>query len=234
MDYEIKILLNNLIDAVNNTNHTDWWMFGVSLINIIATCFLSILLWRTTQKIGAQQNKLQKQQNKLNKFEIYKDLYITIYNIGEFSISFLTHVNTIIKNIDNEIAEYYLKKIDSDAKLLHSQIKENKISFILKPNNKIDFSDFDALFDSINAIIHLCNAIRNGSLTLSTSYEQVTGEMSRSDRLDIDDLLKYVENNHINIGPLVFQMSFFGVYTYKIFEQKNIIRIIEKEFSEDL
>lgn len=75
MDYETKILLDNLIDAVNGTNHTDWWMFSVSVAGVLASLVVSFMLWRTTKKIGERQNVLQYHSIKMQMYEKYFTLY---------------------------------------------------------------------------------------------------------------------------------------------------------------
>ena len=100
MDPELKILLEQLISAVNSTNNTDWWMWGVTAISIVVSAILSVLLWHTSRKLGKRQNEiaeqqaeLQKQQNEfvkqqieiqqrqyqIEKFNNYKDLHRDIY-----------------------------------------------------------------------------------------------------------------------------------------------------------
>ena len=86
MDPELKILLEQLISAVNSTNNTDWWMWGVTAISIVVSAILSVLLWHTSRKLGKRQNEkaeqqttIQKQQYKIEKFNNYKDLHRDIY-----------------------------------------------------------------------------------------------------------------------------------------------------------
>ena len=90
MSADEKVLFEELIKAVNNT---DWWMFAITAVSVVASAVLSLLLWNTTKKIGKRQNEIakrqneiaeqqttiQKQQYKIEKFNNYKDLHRDIY-----------------------------------------------------------------------------------------------------------------------------------------------------------
>lgn len=71
-------MLGNLIDAVNSTNHTDWWIFGVSAISTLASLVVSFMLWSTTKKIGKRQNALQYHTIKMQMYEKYFAIYKAI------------------------------------------------------------------------------------------------------------------------------------------------------------
>ena len=86
MDPELKTLLEQLISAVNSTNNTDWWMWGVTAISIVVSAILSVLLWHTSRKLGKRQNQIaeqqteiQKRQYQIEKFNNYKYLHRDIY-----------------------------------------------------------------------------------------------------------------------------------------------------------
>lgn len=90
MDAELKTLLEQLIAAIQSTNHTDWWMWGVSAFSVIVSAILSVLLWVTTKRLGKrqheiaeQQTALQKEQNKIAEFEIYREIYRDIYKLQQ-------------------------------------------------------------------------------------------------------------------------------------------------------
>ena len=64
MDYETKIYLDNLIEAVEKLNSPDWWSIGITIVNAL------IMIW-----LGCKQYKLQKEQSKLQEYAIYRKLY---------------------------------------------------------------------------------------------------------------------------------------------------------------
>ena len=59
MDYEIKIYLDNLIEAVEKLNSPDWWTIGITIVNAL------IMIW-----LGWKQYKLQKEQSKSQEYAI--------------------------------------------------------------------------------------------------------------------------------------------------------------------
>ena len=65
MDYETKLLLNKLVEAVEELNSPDWWTIGITVVNAL------IMIW-----LGWKQYKLQEQQNKLARY----DENIALYN----------------------------------------------------------------------------------------------------------------------------------------------------------
>ena len=77
MDYETKIYLDKLIEAVDKLNSPDWWTIGITVVNAI------IMIW-----LGWRQYKLQQQQTKQQDYEPNKELLV------------------IIKGIDNQIEHH--------------------------------------------------------------------------------------------------------------------------------
>lgn len=67
MDYETKIYLDNLIEAVEKLDSPDWWAIGITVVNAI------IMIW-----LGWKQYTLQKQQTNAQEFSTYRDLYNVI------------------------------------------------------------------------------------------------------------------------------------------------------------
>ena len=86
MDYETKILLNKLIEAVDSP---DWWIIVITGVNAL------IMIW-----LGWNQNKLQKRQTEATEFELYKRLSLIIKEI-HFEAKFVMFdvYNYLINNI---------------------------------------------------------------------------------------------------------------------------------------
>ncbi len=64
MDYETKIYLDNLIEAVEKLDSPDWWAIGITVVNAL------IMIW-----LGWKQYTLQKQQTNAQEFDTYRNLY---------------------------------------------------------------------------------------------------------------------------------------------------------------
>ena len=75
MDYETKILLNRLVEAVGNP---DW--YTIIITSVITIINASIMLW-----LGWKQYKLQQKQVKLEEYDLYRQMYNCINAI---------HINT--------------------------------------------------------------------------------------------------------------------------------------------
>lgn len=67
MDYETKIYIDNLIEAVEKLDSPDWWAIGITVVNAL------IMIW-----LGWKQYTLQKQQTNAQEFSTYRDLYNVI------------------------------------------------------------------------------------------------------------------------------------------------------------
>ena len=77
MDYETKIYLDKLIEAVDKLNSPDWWMIVLTVINIVAFVFVAC----TQIKIQKHQTKLQEQQNKAQEYEFFRSLYKVVNRV---------------------------------------------------------------------------------------------------------------------------------------------------------
>jgi hypothetical protein len=71
MDYETKLIVEKLIDAIHQP---DWWGFG-------ATIFVGIVAAAITYVLGKRQNDLQEQQTKQQEYELYRRLYKLFFAI---------------------------------------------------------------------------------------------------------------------------------------------------------
>lgn len=110
MDYESKILLNNLVSS------TDFWTIVITAVNAL------IMVW-----LGWNQYKLQKRQTKVQEYDIYRKLYTLLSNanneIDKFledlfhglwehhykaDKNFLQRKLTLIDNIRKDLSESYI------------------------------------------------------------------------------------------------------------------------------
>lgn len=67
MDYETKIYLDKLVEAIEKPDGPDWWAIGITVVNAL------IMIW-----LGWKQYTLQKQQTNAQEFSTYRDLYNVI------------------------------------------------------------------------------------------------------------------------------------------------------------
>ena len=145
MDPELKTLLEQLISAVNSTNNTDWWMWGVTAISIVVSAILSVLLWRTSRKLGKRQNEIaeqqteiQKRQYQIEKFNNYKDLHRDIYKCKCMFEAILPKIYeyfvAVEREMQNNAIEDHLEQI---TKLL-SDVQSRVSDAMLRGDKQLD------------------------------------------------------------------------------------------------
>lgn len=112
MDYETKIYLDKLIEAVNST---DWWTIGITVVNAL------IMIW-----LGWKQYKLQEQQNKLARYDENIALYNNMKRIHWYVQYVFRNINYTLENI-----KYHKTYFDKDI----TTLKELRKWFIENESN---------------------------------------------------------------------------------------------------
>ena len=82
MDYETKILLNRLVEAIDSP---DWWTIALTIINTIAVIVIAYMQIRMQR----QQTNLLKRQTEAQEYELYRNLARIIKEI-HFESKFVT------------------------------------------------------------------------------------------------------------------------------------------------
>lgn len=120
MDYETKLILQDLIKAVEKLDSPDWWIIVLTIINIGA---FVVVAW-TQIKLQKRQEKLQQQQISLSEYDINKKLYSVIRDIDELSDTVIMRIylhffgifkRDFLGELQNEIED--VKKRLSDSLL---------------------------------------------------------------------------------------------------------------------
>ena len=106
MDYETKIYLDNLIEAVEKLDSSDWWSVILSAISTIAVIVIAVV----QIKLQRQQTKLQEQQNKQQEYELYRRIYSQVFELDFFNKTILFRIAAIL--ICNEEKSLRLKFVD--------------------------------------------------------------------------------------------------------------------------
>ena len=139
MDYETKIYLDKLIEAIEELNSPDWWTIILTIINIGAFVFVAV----TQIRLQRQQNIVQQQQTKLLEYDIYKQLYSVIKDVNRLADVLLMHIyehfsNGTLRNINFSI----LNRLYDDIVKLDERLSNNSLDFELKLNG--DLNDLGA------------------------------------------------------------------------------------------
>ena len=125
MDYEIKIYLDKLIEAVEELNSPDWWTIGITVVNAL------IMIW-----LGWKQYKLQKEQSKSQEYAIYRKLYELVKTMDGLIKKHLYDTYFYYGPLRHKYQEPFIIKIEQTSQCLQT-LDEYWIDFELKfPNEK--------------------------------------------------------------------------------------------------
>ena len=145
MDYETKILLNNLVDEVERLNSPDWWTIGITIVNALIMVWLG---WRQ-YKLQQRQTKLQEQQTLQQEYDIYSRLYKLVKNADVEIDHFLDEITDSLGVIPSRKAENGFLKLKLDyVEKLRKELEENAIDFEIKFNKEFfDLEGYRNVFD---------------------------------------------------------------------------------------
>lgn len=129
MDYETKILLNNLIDEVGRLNDPDWWVIGITIVNAL------IMAW-----LGWRQYKLQQRQVRQQEYGVYRQLYVVLENVESLSGHLLNRIYEYfsLPLYGKNFLEHLLEQIN----LCDKQLNQSSIDFRLW----ISYNEIDVLY----------------------------------------------------------------------------------------
>ena len=132
MDYETKIYLDKLIEAVDKLNSPDWWTIGITVVNAI------IMIW-----LGWRQYKLQQRQTKQQDYEPNKELLVIIKGIdNQIEHHLYTLFYMLIDGVKSSIISRF-SELKTELDALVKQVNDHKIDFELRfPAEKTLISDY--------------------------------------------------------------------------------------------
>lgn len=119
MDYETKILLNKLVEAVNSP---DWWTILLTAINTIAVIVIAVA-----------QIRLQKRQAKAQEYDLYRRLFSQVYELDFFNKTILHRIVAILtSNEDKKLRLKLIEDIWKESEILSDKFNECTIDMELK------------------------------------------------------------------------------------------------------
>lgn len=119
MDYETKILLNKLVEAVNSP---DWWTILLTAINTIAVIVIAVA-----------QIRLQKRQAKAQEYDLYRRLFSQVYELDFFNKTILLKIVAILtSNEDKKLRLKLIEDIWKESEILSDKFNECTIDMELK------------------------------------------------------------------------------------------------------
>lgn len=153
MDYETKIYLDKLIEAIEKPDGPDWWMIVLTVINIVAFILVAI----TQIKLQKRQEKLQQQQISLSEYNINKELYSVIRDIDELSDTFIMRVYSHFYSfIFVMMKRDILGELQSDIENAQRKLYDCILDIELKLNGDMEDSDsYKKLLEKMRVLV-LC------------------------------------------------------------------------------
>lgn len=119
MDYETKILLNKLVEAVNSP---DWCTILLTAINTIAVIVIAVA-----------QIRLQKRQAKAQEYDLYRRLFSQVYELDFFNKTILHRIVAILtSNEDKKLRLKLIEDIWKESEILSDKFNECTIDMELK------------------------------------------------------------------------------------------------------
>ena len=130
MDYETKIYLDKLVEAVEKLDSPDWWVIGITVVNAL---IMSWLGWRQ-YKLQQQHLNLQEQQIKQQEYSLYNRLYKLVKDMDCLLKNHLYDIFVYYGPLRDKYQEPFAKKIEQVSKCINV-LDESWVDFELKfPN----------------------------------------------------------------------------------------------------
>lgn len=149
MDYETKLILQDLIKAVEKLDSPDWWTFG-------ATVFVGLVAAWISYKFGKRQEKLLQQQISLSEYDLNKKLYSVIQDINELSDTFIMRVYIHFYNFIFVTKRDILGELQCDIENAQRKLYDCILDIELKLNGDMEDSDsYKKLLEKMRVLV-LC------------------------------------------------------------------------------
>lgn len=187
MDYESKILLNNLIDAVNGT---DWWVVGITFVNA------AIMVW-----LGWNQYKLQKRQTEAQEYDIYRKLYTLLSNANKEIDGFLFNLWDALCEPTYKIDKDFLQRKQTVIDNLRKDLSESYIDYELKFSKDIFNKDgYLQILSLMSYIIqHTILLLGKNEIQLTNSMRGFDSDRDKKDEIYAISIVKCFPRGHWQI-----------------------------------
>lgn len=228
MDYESKILLNNLIDAVNGT---DWWMFGVYVASIVASGALSVCLLVITRRIGKQQNRMQREQLLISNFNLYREIHRDLYHLKIYSRTVLPRIyDYFASNADSKEREG-LEKLGNEFESMARKIEIDEADYLLKFGENEIIQDVKKYSDLISFIFGMATAfepINNQQSTYSVEEKMQIRNLGLTDEQWLNKIEKMCRHE-----GFISLLNSFIEDKHRLFDsENNVLQMMQKACNE--
>lgn len=173
MDYETKLILQDLIEAVEKLDGPDWWAISITVANAL------IMIW-----LGWKQYMIQKEQKKVQEYDTYKLLYALIkesnWNIKSFILSVYSSI-IYSRNVEEIVGE--LESMQKRLYGMENRLMQQIIDFELKlPNGETIIKEYQS-------VLRLAGNI-SGYLSRKISKDE--GDVLKKSEIENDYSMTYI------------------------------------------
>lgn len=215
MDYETKILLNRLVEAVGNP---DW--YTIIITSVITIINASIMLW-----LGWKQYKLQQKQVKLEEYDLYRQMYNCINAIHINTTGFTLLVYWGFAEINSE----HWNERKKEIALWMKSIDDLSVDFQLKFPEEIDLLyKYKVLISLMSMLITQAEAITKEGL-LNKQCNQINETVNDIKKTE-KELLSMIASRIVdgeNKNEFINTINDFLLFRKSVFES-NILDKIKK------
>ncbi len=233
MDYESKILLNNLIDAVNGT---DWWIVATSFLSIVASVTVSVFLYKTSKRIGEQQNLIGEQQNRIQReqllisnFNLYREIHRDLYHLKIYSRTVLPRIyDYFASNADPKERER-LEKLEGDFESIARKIETDEADYLLRFGGNEIIKDVKSYSDLILLILGMVTAFEPKKCKQNTYSIDETIRIRNLNLTDKEWLIEI--ENKCCCKPIISILKSFIEEKYRLFYgENNVLKNIQTAY----
>ncbi len=229
MDYESKILLNNLIDALSNP---EWWNVIATFAAAIVAAVITYIFGKRQVVLQQQHLKLQEQQTKQQDYQLYKSLYKVVSDanieISNFLFMLYVHISNAPKKDEVEIL---LQRAVEQLQKVDETILQCAIDFNLKfPKEKTLVQDYRYLIGGmLNICANLNELYKSGNLVdtkLVSERDDAMIKAFRDDGTLVSAILSHIKYGQARRKEYMFLRGF--AYQKNILFGKNYLTKISE------
>lgn len=217
-------MLNNLADAVCNP---DWWIVATSFLGIIASLAISILLYKTTRKIGEQQNRIQREQLLISNFNLYRDIHRDLYNLKIYSNVVLPRIYDYLASNANLIEKKNLEKLETDFENMTCKVEIDEADYLLRFGENEIIQELKSYSDLISIIVGIVTAFKSKKPNTYTFEEKLRiRSLNPTDKQWLIEIEKKCDSKKI-----ISILKFFIEEKYRLFEgENNVLKNIQTAY----
>lgn len=189
MDYETRIYLDKLIEAVEELNSPDWWTIGITIVNAL------IMIW-----LGWKQYKLQKEQSKSQEYAIYRKLYELVKTMDGMIKDHLYDTYMFYGPFRYKCQEPFVAKIEQTSKCLQT-LDEYWIDFELKfPKEKKTIETYKEIITRMHIVYQLFHPMlaieKEDKRNISNILQPIREiEFIKDDNKKVQAILSLIDND---------------------------------------